>query len=151
VSGFGRKGAGAAVATAAGPAPAIDPDLAARRAAFLEQERARPREAEPGRVVEGNFRAPNIREKSLARAYWLWFFMGGFSAHRFYLGCPTSGAIQASFLPINWALFVSGSWYFMLTAMVGGLWILADAFIIPSLHREANGRIRNAAVGAVFA
>ena len=146
MSGFGRKGAGAAVA-----APTIDPDLAARRAAFLAQERARPRDPAPGRVVEGHFRGPKLQEKSLARAYWLWFFTGGISAHRFYLGCPISGAIQASFLPINWALFVSGSWLFMLTATTGGLWILVDALLIPDLHREANSRIRNAEVGAVFA
>ena len=31
-----------------------------------------------------------VREKSMGTAYLLWFVLGGFSAHRFYLGYPTS-------------------------------------------------------------
>jgi hypothetical protein len=80
-----------------------------------------------------------------------WFFGGGISAHRFYLGYPISGAIQASFLPLNWALIVSGSLLAFATMFIGGLWILADAFVIPSLHRDANAKLQQNAFRAVFA
>jgi len=156
---FGRKGVagGPALTTkrAAFPAeergrpphPATD-DLAARRAAFLAEERARPKAPEGG---ESWGAAGSFKGKSRGRAYLLWFFAGGVSAHRFYLGYPISGAIQASFLPINWALIVSGSLWAMATMFFGGLWILADAFVIPSLHRDANARLQQDAFRSVFA
>lgn len=134
---FGRKGL------------ADDSALAARRAAFLAKERARPKEPAPG--GESWRTAGGFKPKSRSRAYLLWFFGGGLSAHRFYLGYPISGAIQASFLPINWALIVSGSLWAFATMFFGGLWILADAFVIPSLHRDANSKLQQNAFRSVFA
>lgn len=156
---FGRKGVGdpalagkraAFLAKEHGRAfhPPAD-DLAARRAAFLAEERARPKQiptdGEDWRTAAG------FRGKSKGRAYLLWFFAGGVSAHRFYLGYPVSGAIQASFLPLNWALIVSGSLWAFATMFIGGLWILADAFVIPSLHRDANSKLQQNAFRSVFA
>jgi len=137
------------------PAPggATD-DLAARRAAFLAEERERPKEQAPGDEAwrpASAAGAGRLRGKSRATAYLLWFFGGGISAHRFYLGYPISGAIQASFLPINWALIVSGSLWALATMTLGGLWILADAFVIPSLHRDANAKLQQNAFRSVFA
>jgi TM2 domain-containing membrane protein YozV len=156
---FGRKGVGdpaTAAKRAVLPAeergrafhPSAD-DLAARRAAFLAEERARPREPSAG--GESWRTAGGFMPKSKSRAYLLWFFGGGVSAHRFYLGYPVSGAIQASFLPLNWALLVSGSYWVFGTMFIGGLWILADAFIIPSLHRDANAKLQQNAFRSVFA
>lgn len=134
---FGRKGVGG------------QHELAERRAAFIAAERARqssPRQDHPARTGP-----VFVREKSMGTAYVLWFFLGGLSVHRFYLGFPVSGAIQAALLPISWALIFSGSLAAFLTMAAGGLWILCDAFLIPSLARQANSRLRRAALGPVFA
>jgi TM2 domain-containing membrane protein YozV len=128
---FGRKGSvdGAA--------------LAARRAAFLAAERGR----RPDRAPADS--PAFVREKSAATAYLLWFFLGSFSAHRFYLGLSISAGVQAALLPITWALVASGSLAAFLTMAASGLWFLADAFLIPGLCREANERLRRHA--AAFA
>ncbi|MBV9881570.1 MAG: TM2 domain-containing protein, partial [Sphingomonadaceae bacterium] len=75
---FGRKGSAAA-----------QTDLAARRAAFLAAERARPQQ-EPrlGDELLAPRQGPPIAPKATGTAYVLWFFAGGLSAHRFYLGFP---------------------------------------------------------------
>lgn len=131
---FGRKGSvdGAA--------------LAARRAAFLAAERARTGQPDRAATASPAF----VREKSAGTAYLLWFFLGGLSAHRFYLGFPVSGAIQAALWPLGWAFFVSGSLFTFVVMSGGAIWILADAFLIPGLRRAANERLRRNA-SAVFA
>lgn len=132
---FGRKGSvdGAA--------------LAARRAAFLAEERARARRPDHAPASNPVF----VREKSLGTAYLLWFFLGGLSAHRFYLGFPVSGVIQAALWPLGWAFLVSGSLLTFVVMAGGGLWILVDAFLIPGLQKQANARIRRNASAAAFA
>lgn len=133
---FGRKGSvdGAA--------------LAARRAAFLAEERARLQQDGDRPIASAG--SPFVRDKSIGTAYLLWFFLGGLSAHRFYLGFSTSGAIQVALLPISWALIVSGSLAAFMTLAASSVWLLADAFLIPGLQREANARLRRNA-SAVFA
>lgn len=62
--------------------------------------------------------------KNIVVAYLLWFFLGLFSAHRFYLGRAGSAILQIVL-------------YFVL---VGFIWLLIDAFLIPGMvqqHREA--------------
>lgn len=141
---FGRK------ATADGTA------LAARRAAFLAEERARAarhaedRGCERGPLPPGA--APGyIREKSMGTAYLLWFFLGGFSAHRFYLGFTTSAMIQLVLAPIGYGLLLSEPLVGFVTLIFAGLWILADVFLIPGMHREANAQSRRHATPSVFA
>ncbi|HEV2818054.1 MAG TPA: TM2 domain-containing protein [Allosphingosinicella sp.] len=141
---FGRKGAGA------------DADLAARRAAFLAEERARSARAandvaEPGFRPAAASRPVFIREKSLGTAYLLWFFLGGLSAHRFYLGLPSSGAIQLVLTPLGYGLLLGKSPVGLLVLLFVWVWILSDAFVIPSLARNANERVRRTALGPVFA
>lgn len=138
-AGFGRKG------TVDGAA------LAARRAAFLAEERARvQRPTDGGRPVHSSPSPVFVREKSTGVAYLLWFFLGGFSAHRFYLGFFTSAAIQAGLTPIAYAMLFSGSLFGVLPLFAAGLWILADAFMIPGMVRQANDRIRRNAMPLVF-
>lgn len=59
-------------------------------------------------------------------AYLLWFFLWIFSGHRFYLGRPLSAIIQ----------ILS---YFIL---IGFLWLILDAFLIPSMVRSRQDMIR---------
>jgi TM2 domain-containing membrane protein YozV len=172
-AGFGRK------VTAAAPDP--DADLAARREAFLAAERARrasqsqsesvpsgggfaagatgygkARSAQPAAAaVSGPF---FVREKSLATAYLLWFFLGGFSAHRFYLGYTVSAGIQL-FLRFGGAIAFVGSattksggigGLGLMMFAAGWLWMLIDGFLIPGMRRNAN-RTATTAPAYVFA
>jgi TM2 domain-containing membrane protein YozV len=142
--GFGARGAGE------------DPAMAARRAAFLAEERARadrPPESSDGldRTLDMPRSGPIfIREKSMGTAYLLWFFLGGFGAHRFYLGFPVSAAIQMILWPVCYMVVMTGSYGAVYPMMIGALWILIDAFLIPGLARQANEKARRNAVGYNF-
>ncbi|MBJ7379051.1 MAG: TM2 domain-containing protein [Sphingobium sp.] len=63
---------------------------------------------------------------SAAVAYLLWFFLGIVSGHRFYLGRPASAILQ----------IIS---YFIL---IGFIWLLIDAFLIPGMVRDKQDGIR---------
>jgi TM2 domain-containing membrane protein YozV len=59
-------------------------------------------------------------------AYLFWFFLGIFSAHRFYLGRPGTAILQIlSYL-----------------VLIGFLWLLVDAFLIPGMVRSKQQDIR---------
>ena len=64
--------------------------------------------------------------KSVLVAYLLWFFLGLFGAHNFYLKRISSGFIQ-----LILTVTVFGS-------IVTIVWILVDAFLIPGRVRELN-------------
>jgi TM2 domain-containing membrane protein YozV len=146
---FGRKGAGS------------DPDLAARRAAFLAAERARAQAAPAGEerrsAVEDGFARPPVTErpyvsrKTMGTAYLLWFFLGGLSAHRFYLGFSTSAIIQLLLTPIGYAMLLSKSPAGLFVVAAGGVWILVDAFLIPGMVTKANERARGLSLTSTFA
>ena len=148
---FGRKGA--AIANA--------PDLAARRAAFLAAERARSQgvdrrggdRREPGRPFQlaAASAAPIYApQKKTRTAYLLWFFLGGFSAHRFYLGFPVSATIQLMLTPLGYAMMMSKSVAGLVILIARGGWLLADAVLIPGLVRRANARSAGAVDPATF-
>lgn len=61
---------------------------------------------------------------SLGVAYLLWFFFGWMGAHRFYLGKVGTGLL-----------------YLATGGLLGFGWFV-DAFLVPSLVREANLRLR---------
>lgn len=63
---------------------------------------------------------------STAIAYLLWFFLWFVSGHRFYLGRPASAVLQ----------IVS---YFVI---VGFVWVIIDAFLIPGMLREKRADMR---------
>lgn len=65
--------------------------------------------------------------KSITVAYLLWIFLWIVSAHRFYLGRPGSAILQILT-------------YFVL---VGFIWLLVDAFLIPGMIRKDQEGIRN--------
>lgn len=63
-------------------------------------------------------------QKNIVLAYVLWFVLGAFSAHRFYLGKPGTAILQ----------ILS---YFI---VIGIVWWVIDAFLIPGMidrHRNA--------------
>ncbi len=64
--------------------------------------------------------------KSAGASYLLWFFLGFFGAHRFYLGRTRSAIVQL----------------LMCLSIVGiiplAFWWLIDAFLIPDMVRDEN-------------
>ena len=68
--------------------------------------------------------------KSKLIAYVLWFFLGGFGVHRFYLGRIKTGIAQA-------LLALSG--IFLLVPLITLLiWLLVDIFLIPKMIDSAE-------------
>ena len=101
---------------------------------------------------------PNARgePKSLTIAYLLWFFLGGFGAHRFYLGYIRTAITQAGLLVFGVVPIVvfGGALYdktiptifvllgvAVLTCLV--VWLAVDGFLIPGLNRERQGKPGN--------
>ena len=62
-------------------------------------------------------------KRDVGITYLLWFFLGVFSAHRFYLGKTGTALLQ---------MFTLGGL---------GVWLLIDVFLIPSMVREYNRNI----------
>ncbi|WP_191059546.1 TM2 domain-containing protein [Geminicoccus harenae] len=63
---------------------------------------------------------------SVAVAYLLWFFLGIFAAHRFYLGRPGTAILQIL------SMFV----------LVGLVWLVVDLFLIPGMVRDKQEQLR---------
>ena len=81
----------------------------------------------------------DANKKSAGLAYLLWFFLGMFGAHRFYLGHTGTGA----------AILVLTIASILLSAVVVGLvlivipavWVLVDALLIPGMVRAHNNNL----------
>ena len=65
--------------------------------------------------------------KSAGAAYFLWFFLGFLSAHRFYLGKPVTAILQ---------IFS----YFLI---IGFVWWIVDLFLIPSIINDKMDETRD--------
>lgn len=140
---FGRKGSD-------------DAAMASRREAFLASERARREQLsvekpETGGNPEVASRPIFVREKSVGVAYMLWFFFGAISAHRFYLGYSSSAVIQACLWIVSWMMIAAGFLFAGFGLLAAGIWMIVDAFVIPSLCRGANERARQNATAYAFA
>ena len=73
-------------------------------------------------------------------AYLLLIFLGGFAAHRFYLGRMLSAIVL---LILFWVgVFLSGIFIGLPLLMIAGLWLLVDLFLIPGMIREDKDAIR---------
>ncbi|MCS6922694.1 MAG: TM2 domain-containing protein [Elioraea sp.] len=76
------------------------------------------------------------RKRSTGAAYLLWFFLGGFGAHRFYLGRSASAvAMLLLFIISIPLLFVFVGWFGLI---IFSIWWLVDAFLIPGMIRRYN-------------
>lgn len=73
-------------------------------------------------------------KKSTAVSYLLWFFLGSFGAHHFYLGKPILGLGYLACAIIGVATAMVGVGYVFLALLIIGL--IIDLFRIPSLIRK---------------
>ncbi|GGE51488.1 hypothetical protein GCM10011391_32850 [Pullulanibacillus camelliae] len=76
--------------------------------------------------------------KNMAIAYVFWIFLGGFGAHRFYLRKKGSAIAQ---LILTLTLF---------GAIISGVWLIVDLFLIPGITREINNNIENRAAEQIL-
>lgn len=90
----------------------------------MDQERAALANARAHMMYDAN-------KKSTGAAYLLCLFLGGFGAHRFYLGYPGTAITQLLLLLLGWLPLGLG-W------LVLGVWLLVDLFLIPGMVREKN-------------
>jgi len=81
--------------------------------------------------------------KSLGLAYVLWFFLGGFGAHRFYLGRPRSAALLLLLGPIGLAFMLGKNQVGAFMVIAAGLWLLVDAFLIPGMATAWKNKVRD--------
>ncbi len=100
----------------------------------IQQEGARPagisNDAKAMMLFEAN-------KKSNVVAYLLWFFLGGFGAHRFYGGRTGSGVAQIVMLILGIVLLPAGGLGAILLIPLG-IWVIVDAFLIPGWIRNHN-------------
>lgn len=75
-------------------------------------------------------------KKSTGICYLLWFFLGGFGAHRFYLGRTGSAIAMLIIYILSLILLFVGIGLLGLIAI--GIWWIVDAFLIPGIAREHN-------------
>ncbi len=81
----------------------------------------------------------DANKKSIVVAYLLWFFLGMFGVHRFYLGRTGSGLVLLLLTLISGALYIV-----IVGAILMGipaLWWLIDALLIPGIVRDYNNRL----------
>lgn len=148
-SGFGQRRAGLAggdlppgMASAMNRSASPEPAMSDRLQSFLAAERAnRPVATEPSFDDLPRQAAPTRHEgapREMWIAYLLWWFLGGFAAHRFYLGRAASAIGMICTLMGSMALIFiappAGLGCFLLWA----LWLLADAALIPGMTRRYN-------------
>lgn len=78
--------------------------------------------------------------KSPVVAYLLLVFLGGFGAHRFYLGKSGTAATMLILWVLGWLTFILGIGLIMLAIV--GIWAFVDLFLIPGLVRENQQALR---------
>ena len=126
-----------------------------RREAFIAAERAR-REREGGLPAPVDRDEPTSRSfvqpKSVGTAYILWFLLGAFAAHRFYVGSASTAFAQIALRLVGVLILVSADFFLGLYLLAAALlWLVVDAFLLPDLVRKANARRAAIASGRVFA
>lgn len=128
-----------------------DDEIAAKRAAFLAEERESADgagKAQLAGATETALRAFRAEvefaglpaDRSLRVAYLLWFVTGLAGGHRFYLRRPLTGAVQA-LLFVGCVGAVLAQYYPAFAGLaLSWLWMLADGFLIRRMFRTAAAR-----------
>jgi TM2 domain-containing membrane protein YozV len=80
-------------------------------------------------------------KKSVGIAYLLWFFFGGFGAHRFYLSRTGTGVTILLLTLFSILLMFFGVGF--LTIWIPAIWVLIDVFLIPGMARRHNMELAN--------
>jgi TM2 domain-containing membrane protein YozV len=83
--------------------------------------------------------AYDAQKKSVVVAYLLWWFLGSFGAHRFYMGRVLSAVCML--LLLLGSLVLTLVFVGFLGLGVLGVWWLVDAFLIPGYIRRNNMRL----------
>lgn len=78
-------------------------------------------------------------QKSVSTTYLLWFFLGGFSAHRFYMG--KTGSAIGQLLLLWGSVLLCYVLIGLLIVWIPLMWIFIDLFLISGWVREHNNRL----------
>lgn len=81
-------------------------------------------------------------KKSILVGYLLWWLLGIFGGHRFYLG--KSGSAIAMLLISLFSLPLMFVFIGFVTILITIIWALVDAFLIPGWIRDWNNRLVDA-------
>lgn len=84
----------------------------------------------------------SIGSKSLVLAYVLWFFLGAFGIHRFYLGKTVSGIIMLMLTLVGVATSMLGIGLIFL--FIVAVWWMLDALLIFLASKKANDKVNKA-------
>lgn len=79
------------------------------------------------------------RGKKAVVAYLLWFVLGMFGGHRFYLGKTGSAVTQLVLTILGYATMIILVGFIFLAVV--GVWVLIDVFLIGGMIREDHYRI----------
>lgn len=88
--------------------------------------------------------AYDARKKSALLAYLLWFFLGFFGLHRFYLGHVVSGLIMLGLTVVGSVLQFILIGYIPLAIV--GVWWLIDALLTYTMVENYNSRLADRVV-----
>ncbi|MFY2824746.1 TM2 domain-containing protein [Ruegeria sp. MALMAid1280] len=86
-------------------------------------------------------------KKSTAVAYLLWFFLGGFGAHRFYLGRTGTAITMLILFIVGWATAAFLVGIALLIPLA--IWMIVDAFLIPGMIAQDASSKRTAIANEV--
>lgn len=85
-----------------------------------------------------------VKPRSMVAAYLFWFFLGGMSGHRFYLGRKESAFLQLGISALGWVVLLTslhhpaGLILGLLLLLAHGFWLIGDAFLIPGIVRASR-------------
>jgi TM2 domain-containing membrane protein YozV len=79
--------------------------------------------------------------KSMLVAYLLLIFLGGFGAHRFYLGRTGSALAMLALLILGFLTIALVVGAFLLGAL--GIWVIVDLFLVPGMVESSRKDLRN--------
>jgi TM2 domain-containing membrane protein YozV len=87
----------------------------------------------------------DANRKSILIAYLLWFFLGWFGVHRFYLGRPVSAIVLLLLTLMSMGLAFVFIGYVLM--VIPCLWFLLDALLIPGMVSRSNNELAEALGG----